>query len=72
MRECSSVVISMNAAAPKQGAPAAVQISENSKNCLAPPCLGEALKRDTVVTIRFSWFLCEPDRFMPVSTEPNL
>jgi hypothetical protein len=44
-------------------------MTEHAKNLLAPPRLGEALRRVTVVTNRFSWFGRELP-FMCVSTEP--
>jgi hypothetical protein len=45
-------------------------MTENAKNFLAPPRLGEALRRGTIVTNRFSWFWRELP-FMCVSTESN-
>jgi hypothetical protein len=41
------------------------------KNTLCPPCLGEALTRDTSYRGRFSCFGYEPNRFMSGSPEPE-
>jgi hypothetical protein len=73
MREGSSFTMAMNAAAPKRGfLCGGLSDGKNANNLLAPPYLGEAPMRGTVVTIQFSWFRYEPDRFMCVSSEPFL
>ena len=41
---------------------------QNSKQLPAPPCLAEALRRESIVQRRFSGSGCELP-FMPVSTE---
>jgi len=52
-------------------APAAVEEIKNAKNILAPPCLGKALRRGTLIPSRFSWFRSELYWFMSVSIEPK-
>jgi hypothetical protein len=48
--------VTLNAAAPKRDAPAAVLGTVNAKNLLAPPCLGEALRRGALPNMNFnSW-----------------
>jgi hypothetical protein len=43
----------MNTAAPKRDAPAAVLGTVIAKNLLAPPCLGEALRRGARPNMNF-------------------
>jgi hypothetical protein len=47
------------------------RINNYSKNP-CPPCLGETLRRGFFVERRFSWFWCESDEFMPVSSENQI
>jgi len=48
----------MITAAPQRDAPAADR-SAKSKQPPAPPCLAEALRRESIVGRRFSWYWCE-------------
>ena len=57
----------MNAAAP-DGAPLR-RIGDYQKNPF-PPCLGEALKRGSIVYITFLWFWCELNGIMSVFKKP--
>jgi hypothetical protein len=57
----------MIAAAP-EGTPPRRIGEQNSKQLPAPPCLAEALRRESIVWRRFSWSGCELP-FMSVSTE---
>jgi hypothetical protein len=59
----------MIAAAP-EGTPPRRIGEQNSKQLPAPPCLAEALRRESIVLRRFSWSGCELP-FMSVSTEPG-
>ena len=57
----------MIAAAP-EGTPLRRIGEQNSKQLPAPPCLAEALRRESIVCRRFSWSGCELP-FMTVSNE---
>ncbi len=59
----------MNTAAP-EGAPPQ-RIGYSSKKRTAPPCLGEALRRDLSYRARFLWFSCELNQFMTFSPKPD-
>jgi hypothetical protein len=52
---------------PKTGLPVRRIGKQNSKKVPAPPCLAEALSRESIEKIKFSWFEGESDEFMPVS-----
>jgi len=56
------------AAAP-EGCPRGGSVTKNSKKTLYPQCLGEALMRGPSNIFRFSYFGCEPNRFMSGSPE---
>jgi hypothetical protein len=57
----------MIAAAPEGTPPRRIGV-QNSKQLPAPPCLVEALRRESIVCRRFSWSGCELP-FMSVSNE---
>jgi hypothetical protein len=61
----------MIAAAPEGSPPRRISNKQFKKNP-CPPCLGEALRRCSIVYITIFMVFCANTLSMPVSTEPNL
>ena len=55
---------------PPKGRPRGGSVTYNSKNPF-PPCLGEALRRGSIVYITIFMVWVRNTLFMPVSTEPK-